>query len=140
MSQENVEMVRQCYDAWNRDDLQWVLDRCASDIEFRPNAAFAALDQVYPRRAGDAPGYRRLPHLRVGDTGRAMSQENVELVITAMRAAWARPKPDFATMNEVFHPDHVLVPLTTIDTDEVRGARGYQAYLRQGLAGDADSA
>jgi ketosteroid isomerase-like protein len=60
-----------------------------------------------------------------------MSQENLELVTRAMRAATTRPKPDFATMNAVFHPDHVLVPLTTLDTDEVRGARGYQAYQRE---------
>jgi ketosteroid isomerase-like protein len=70
-----------------------------------------------------------------------MSQENVELVTSALRAATARPKPDFATMNEVFHPDHVFVPLNTIDTDEVRGGRGYRAFLREQVqAGDADSA
>ena len=60
-----------------------------------------------------------------------MSQENLELVARAMRAATARPKPDFATMNAVFHPDHVLVPLTTFDAPEVRGARGYQTYQRE---------
>lgn len=65
-----------------------------------------------------------------------MSRENVELVTRAVRAATARPKPDFATMNALFHPDHVFVPRNTFDTDEVRGARGYQAHLReQGQAG-----
>jgi ketosteroid isomerase-like protein len=59
-----------------------------------------------------------------------MSRENVELVTRAMRAATARPKPDFATMNALFHPDHVWVP-RAFDTDEVRGARGYQAFLRE---------
>ena len=63
-----------------------------------------------------------------------MSQENAELVKRAFRAATARPKPDFATMNALFHPDHVLVPVT-LDTQEVVGARGYQAFL-QGDAGD----
>jgi hypothetical protein len=47
----------------------------------------------------------------------------VELVTRAIRAATARPKPDFATMNALFHPDHVLVP-TALDIDEVRGGRG----------------
>ena len=39
-----------------------------------------------------------------------MSRRNLELVTTAFRAAVARPKPDFATMNELFAEDHVLVP------------------------------
>jgi ketosteroid isomerase-like protein len=59
-----------------------------------------------------------------------MSQENVDLVTRAIRGATARPKPDFATMNALFHPDHVLVP-RALDIDEVRGARGYQAFLRE---------
>jgi ketosteroid isomerase-like protein len=59
-----------------------------------------------------------------------MSQENVDLVTRAVRAATARPQPDFATMNALFHPDHVLVP-TALDIDEVRGGRGYQAFLRE---------
>jgi hypothetical protein len=63
-----------------------------------------------------------------------MSQENVELVTRAVRAATARPKPDFATMNALFHPDHVLVP-TALDIDEVRGGRGYQAFLREAPPG-----
>src|SRR5436309_1805253 len=70
-----------------------------------------------------------MPRLR--DTGRAMSRESLELVTRAMRAATTRPKADFATMNAVFHPDHVFVPLTTFDTSEVRGARGYQTYQRE---------
>jgi hypothetical protein len=37
-----------------------------------------------------------------------MSRENVELVTRAMRAATARPKPDFATMNALFHPDRFM--------------------------------
>jgi ketosteroid isomerase-like protein len=61
-----------------------------------------------------------------------MSRENVELVTRAIRAAAARPKPDFETMNALFHPDHVLVPLTSqIDVKEVRGGRGYQTFLRE---------
>ena len=71
-----------------------------------------------------------------------MSREEIELVTRAVRAAIARPKPDFATINEVFHPDHVFVPATgPIDTTEYQGARGYRQFLRQELsnigAGDA---
>jgi ketosteroid isomerase-like protein len=71
-----------------------------------------------------------------------MSQEELELVTRGVRAANARPKPDFATINEVFHPDHVFVPATgQIDATEYQGARGYQQFLRQELgnigAGDA---
>ena len=71
-----------------------------------------------------------------------MSQEEIELITRAVRAANARPKPDFATTNEVFHPDQVFVPVTgQIDAMEYRGGRGYQQFLRQELgnigAGDA---
>ena len=60
-----------------------------------------------------------------------MSRENVELVTKAIRAATARPKPDFATMNALFHSDHVLVPRSQFDTEEVRGGRGYQTFSRE---------
>ena len=45
-----------------------------------------------------------------------MSKENVEVV---------------RQMNAVFHQDHVLVPLNTIDTDEVRGWGGWQTFQRE---------
>ena len=35
-----------------------------------------------------------------------MSLENVEIVRRAMEAANRRPKPDFATVNDLYHPDH----------------------------------
>lgn len=63
-----------------------------------------------------------------------MSQEELELVTRAVRAATARPRPDFATINEIFHPDHVFVPVTgQIDAKEYQGGRGYQQFLRQEL-------
>ena len=40
-----------------------------------------------------------------------MSQENLDLVVRAMEAVLRRPKPDFETVNALYHPDHVLVPL-----------------------------
>ena len=72
-----------------------------------------------------------------------MSQEELELATRAVRATIARPKPDFATMNEVFHPDHVFVPtVRELEGSEYRGGRGYQQFLREeaGNVGVADTA
>ena len=61
-----------------------------------------------------------------------MSQENLDLVVRALRAATARP-PDFQTMNALYHRDHVFVPIeaTAFEGAEARGARGYQAWLER---------
>ena len=40
-----------------------------------------------------------------------MSQENVEIVRRAFEAICRKPKPDFETMNALYHPDHAFVPL-----------------------------
>jgi ketosteroid isomerase-like protein len=50
MSQENVELVRQGIEAWNRGDLDWLLDRFTPDSEFHT----AAL----PRYRARLPGAR----------------------------------------------------------------------------------
>lgn len=70
----------------------------------------------------------------------------MELVTRALRAVFARPEPGFATMNEVFDPNHVFVPLNTIDTGEVHGGLGWQTFLREqvqaghsGRAGEAST-
>jgi ketosteroid isomerase-like protein len=62
-----------------------------------------------------------------------MSQENLELVVRAMQAVLARPKPDFETVNALYDPDHVLVPLAahTFGEGEAHGAQGYKAWLEQ---------
>jgi hypothetical protein len=61
-----------------------------------------------------------------------MSQEEVELATRAIRALSARPKPDFATVNEVFHLDHVYLPMSReLEGGEYHGARGYQQFLRE---------
>jgi hypothetical protein len=56
-----------------------------------------------------------------------MSQENLDLVVRATQAALKRPKPDFETVNALYHPDHVLVPLAanTLGEGEAKGAEGY---------------
>jgi ketosteroid isomerase-like protein len=66
-----------------------------------------------------------------------MSQENLDLVIRATQAALKRPKADFETLNALYHPDHVFVPLTAnvLGEGEAKGAEGYKAWLQQ--TGDA---
>lgn len=62
-----------------------------------------------------------------------MSCENLELVTRAIRAACARPKPDFETVNALFDADHVFVPLgaTKLGEQEARGAEGYRDWLQE---------
>ena len=52
MSQENVELVRKAYEAWNRGDLQWQLDHMTPDHEVRTAQVFPDTDAVYRGRAG----------------------------------------------------------------------------------------
>jgi ketosteroid isomerase-like protein len=67
-----------------------------------------------------------------------VSQENLELAMKAIQATTARPKPDFETMNKVFHPDHTFVPiLGQIEGAEFQGGRGYQQFLQEQAGSDA---
>jgi hypothetical protein len=60
-----------------------------------------------------------------------VSQENVEIVRRAVAAALRRPKPDFATMNELYHPDHELVSRAdAFEGGSHRGMRGYRDWMR----------
>jgi ketosteroid isomerase-like protein len=60
-----------------------------------------------------------------------VSRKNIELVTRAIRAATARPEPDWEAINALFHPDHVLIPvMSQLESGEFRGARGYQSFLR----------
>jgi ketosteroid isomerase-like protein len=52
MSQENVEVARQAYEAWNRGDLGWLLDHMTEDFEFQTGLGFADLDPVYRGKEG----------------------------------------------------------------------------------------
>jgi ketosteroid isomerase-like protein len=48
MSQENVETARAAYEAWNRGDLQAVLDRLHPDVEWEENPdVYPGLDRIY---------------------------------------------------------------------------------------------
>jgi hypothetical protein len=52
MSDENVELVREGYEAWNRGDLDWPLDHITPDYEFRTAQLFPDTEAVYRGREG----------------------------------------------------------------------------------------
>jgi uncharacterized protein len=53
MSQENVELVRSGYDAFNRGDIEWVVQHTWPDVEFHLRGQRALdLPQVYRGRDG----------------------------------------------------------------------------------------
>ena len=59
-----------------------------------------------------------------------MSQENVGLARRAIEAALHTPKPDFATMNELYHPEHEFISLVdALEGDRHIGGRGYRDWL-----------
>jgi ketosteroid isomerase-like protein len=47
MSQENIDLILRGYEAWNRGDLDWILDHLTDDFEFHPAPDFFDLDPVY---------------------------------------------------------------------------------------------
>lgn len=58
-----------------------------------------------------------------------MSQANVEIVRRAMEATFRKPKPDFATINDLYHPDHEFISLVdALEGGKHRGARGYREW------------
>ena len=61
-----------------------------------------------------------------------MSQENVEIARRAFEAVCRKPKPDFETMNALYHPDHEFVSLIQrIEGGVARGGRGYRDWLAE---------
>jgi ketosteroid isomerase-like protein len=60
-----------------------------------------------------------------------MSRENVEVVRRAFEAALRKPKPDFATVNALYDPNHELVtPIRRLEGVTLRGAEGFRTWLR----------
>ena len=47
MSEENVGLMRQVYEAWNRGDLEWLLDHIAPDGEFLTAQVFPDTEAAY---------------------------------------------------------------------------------------------
>ena len=59
-----------------------------------------------------------------------MSQEKLETARRAWEAANERPKPDFATVNALYHPDHELVAVTdSLEGGTRLGAQGFREWL-----------
>jgi ketosteroid isomerase-like protein len=59
-----------------------------------------------------------------------MSEENAEIVRRAFTAALRKPKPDFETINELFHSDHVFLSTTSrVEGRAFRGAAGFREWL-----------
>jgi ketosteroid isomerase-like protein len=52
MSQENVELIRRSFDAFNRGDLDAILDDLAPEYEFHPSGRFKDTQRVYRGREG----------------------------------------------------------------------------------------
>jgi ketosteroid isomerase-like protein len=56
--------------------------------------------------------------------------ENVEIARRGIEAAIRRPKPDFDTLNALYHPDHEFISLVSpLEGGSHRGARGYRDWL-----------
>jgi ketosteroid isomerase-like protein len=49
---ENVELLHEFFGAWNRGDLDWVLEHLTPDFEYRTAQAFPGIDPVYRGREG----------------------------------------------------------------------------------------
>jgi ketosteroid isomerase-like protein len=47
MSEENVQLVREGYEAWNRGDLEWLLDHITPGYEFRTAQLLPDTEAVY---------------------------------------------------------------------------------------------
>jgi ketosteroid isomerase-like protein len=60
-----------------------------------------------------------------------MASANVDLVRRALAAAYRRPKPDFATVNALYHPDHEQIPFASRveGRSGSRGARAFREFL-----------
>ena len=55
-----------------------------------------------------------------------MPAENIDIVRRGMQAAIRRPEPDYATLNELYDPDHELVSrMSELEGGGHRGARGF---------------
>jgi ketosteroid isomerase-like protein len=61
-----------------------------------------------------------------------VSQGNAELVRRGIEAAIRRPEPDFATLNELFHPDHEFISVvdSILEGGSHLGLSGYRDWLQ----------
>lgn len=60
-----------------------------------------------------------------------MPATSIEIVRRAMQAAMRQPEPDYAALDELYHPDHELVSIVdALEGGVHHGARGYRDWLR----------
>jgi ketosteroid isomerase-like protein len=52
MSRENVALAERAYDAWNRNELEWIEDRLSENFELRPHRTFPDTEEVYRGKDG----------------------------------------------------------------------------------------
>jgi ketosteroid isomerase-like protein len=60
-----------------------------------------------------------------------MSQENLDVARRAMEAAMRRPKPDFATVNALYDPEHEAFSVMDLGGRPRRGAEGFREWLAE---------
>jgi ketosteroid isomerase-like protein len=52
VSEENLELARRAYDAWNRGDVDGVLELCHPELEYHASGIYPGLDAVYRGHEG----------------------------------------------------------------------------------------
>ena len=52
MPSENVQLLREFFDAWNRGDLEWILEHLSPDWEYRTAQLFPGIDPVSRGKEG----------------------------------------------------------------------------------------
>jgi ketosteroid isomerase-like protein len=59
MSEDDLKLAQEGYDAWNRGDLDWLLERLADDISVRPMRTGEEFDELYTGKEGWARFWER---------------------------------------------------------------------------------
>lgn len=52
MSEQDLQLAQEGYDAWNRGDLDWLLEHVTEDVEVRPLRDIGEFAEVYRGREG----------------------------------------------------------------------------------------
>ena len=52
MSEQNLQLAREGYEAWNRGDADWLMEHMTEDVEVEPLRGVGDFDKVYSGHAG----------------------------------------------------------------------------------------
>ena len=52
MSEQNIELAREGYEAWNRGDVDWLLEHMTEDVEVKPLRGVGDFEEVYSGHEG----------------------------------------------------------------------------------------